>query len=367
MHQNYMRMAIELAKKGTGFTSPNPLVGAVIVKNEKIIGEGYHEYYGGPHAEINAFKKATEEVKGATMYVTLEPCSHYGKTPPCAEAIVKSGISKVIIGMKDPNPMVSGNGIKLLKENGIEVISGILEEEVKKLNEIFIKYITTKRPFCILKTAMTLDGKIASYTGDSRWINNEISRAYVHEIRHKVSGIMVGIGTVLIDNPMLTTRITGKTTSDPIRIIVDTEAKIPLEANVLNLESNSKTIIATTEKAHKNKLKALEEKNAEIIITPIKDNKVDLDYLMIKLGENGIDSVLLEGGGELNYSALKVGIVDKVISFISPKIIGGRDAKTPVRGDGIEHINDAIKLEDIEISRFNEDIMIEGYIRKEEI
>ncbi|HSQ33542.1 MAG TPA: bifunctional diaminohydroxyphosphoribosylaminopyrimidine deaminase/5-amino-6-(5-phosphoribosylamino)uracil reductase RibD [Peptostreptococcaceae bacterium] len=365
MDIKYMKRALELAQKGIGYTSPNPLVGAVIVKNGKIIGEGYHEVYGSNHAEINAFKSAREDVKGATMYVTLEPCSHYGKTPPCAHAIVEKGIKKVVIGLKDPNPLVSGKGIQILKDNGIEVVSGVLEEEGRKLNEIFLKYITTKLPFCIMKTAMTLDGKIAAYTGDSKWITGEISRKYVHKLRHRVSGIMVGIGTILKDDPFLNTRLEDGEGKDPIRIIVDSKLRIPLQANVLNLKSNAKTIIATTQNADMDKLKALEERGAEVIITPSID-KVDLVFLMKALGERKIDSILLEGGSELNYSALNEGIVDKVNSFIAPKIIGGSSSKTPVGGIGKSYMKDAINLKDINIHAFDNDIMIEGYIRKEE-
>lgn len=365
MNIKYMKRAIELSKRGKGYTNPNPLVGAVIVKNDKIIGEGYHGFYGGPHAEINAFKNASEDVKEATMYVTLEPCSHFGKTPPCANNIIDKGISKVIIGMKDPNPLVAGKGIEILKSNGIEVKVGVLEDEVRKLNEIFIKYITEKRPFCILKTAMTLDGKIASNTGDSKWITNEVSRNYVHHIRHQVSAIMVGIGTVFADNPSLTTRLDNGGL-DPIRVIVDTNGRIPLDAKVLNIKSDAKTIVATTEKIDHKKIKAIEEKGGKIIITPLKDRKVDLDDLMDQLGKMKVDSVLIEGGSTLNYSALEYGIVDKVLSFISPKIIGGNDAKTPVGGKGRTYIKEAFTLKDMAISRFQEDIMIEGYLRKED-
>ncbi|WP_330388965.1 bifunctional diaminohydroxyphosphoribosylaminopyrimidine deaminase/5-amino-6-(5-phosphoribosylamino)uracil reductase RibD [Tepidibacter thalassicus] len=361
-----MKRALELAKLGIGYVNPNPLVGAVIVKDGKIISEGYHQFYGGPHAEINAFKNTIEDVKGATMYVTLEPCSHYGKTPPCAQEIVKKGISKVVIAMRDPNPIVSGKGIKILKENKIEVIYGVLEEEAKKLNEIFIKYITEKVPFCILKTAMTLDGKIACYTGDSKWITNEFSRKYVHELRHRVSGIMVGIETVFMDNPRLTTRLKDKKGNSPIRIVVDSKARIPLDSNVLNKDLEGNTIIATTEFAQENKIKSLKEMGLDVIVTPIKDNKVDLNYLMKELGKINIDSVLLEGGSTLNYSALNEGIVDKVIFFIAPKILGGINAKTPVGGQGKEYVKDAFKLYDLKMSRFEEDFMIQGYIRKRE-
>lgn len=366
MEERFMERAIELARKGEGYTSPNPLVGAVIVKGNRIIGEGYHEYFGGSHAEVNALKNAMESVNGATMYVTLEPCSHYGKTPPCANEIVKKGISRVIIGMKDPNPLVAGKGMNILEENGIEVELGVLEKEVKKLNEIFIKYITTKKPFCILKTAMTLDGKIATYTGDSRWITNEYSRQHVHELRHRVSSIMVGIGTVLADDPMLTTRLLERKGRDPIRIIIDTKGRIPLEAKALNLKSKAKTIIAVTEKVKKSKLIALKEKGAEVIITPLKNEKVDLKFLMEKIGAMGIDSILIEGGAGLNFSVLNEDIIDKVITFVAPKIIGGENAKTPVGGDGLALMQDAISLKDIRVKRFNDDIMIEGYIRREE-
>lgn len=365
MEIKYMERALELAAKGIGYTNPNPLVGAVIVKNGKIIGEGYHEVYGSNHAEVNAFKNATEDVRGATMYVTLEPCSHYGKTPPCAKAIVEKGIKKVVIGLKDPNPLVAGKGIQILKDNDIEVITGVMEEEGRKLNEIFLKYITTKVPFCILKTAMTLDGKIAAYTGDSRWVTNEFSRKYVHQLRHRLSGIMVGIGTILADDPLLTTRLEIDNGSDPTRIIVDSTARIPLEAKVLHVESKAKTIIAATELAAKDKIKALENMGIEIIITPLKSNRVDLTYLMKALGERGIDSVLLEGGSELNYSAIEGGIVDKVNAFIAPKIIGGRGAKTPIGGSGKAVMREAISIENLEVQRFGDDVMLEGYIKKD--
>lgn len=360
-----MKRALELATKGTGYTNPNPLVGAVIVKDGKVIGEGYHEVYGSHHAEVSAFKNAVADVKGADMYVTLEPCSHYGNTPPCAEAIVKNGIKRVVIGLKDPNPLVAGKGIKLLEDNGIEVITGVLEEEGCKLNEIFLKYITTKLPFCIMKTAMTLDGKIAANTGDSKWITGELSRKYVHALRHRVSGIMVGIGTILTDDPLLNTRLDDGCGCDPVRIIVDSSGRIPLDAKVLNLQSKAKTIIAVTEIADKEKLKRLEDKGAEVIISPEKKNRVDLQFLMKELGKRKIDSVLLEGGSALNYAALEEGIVDKVNAFIAPKIIGGSTSKTPVGGAGREYMKEAITLEHTNIRTFGDDIMIEGYIKKE--
>lgn len=359
-HIKYMKRAIELSKKGIGYTNPNPLVGAVIVKDGKIIGEGYHEKIGHNHAEINALGSCNADVSGGTMYVTLEPCSHYGKTPPCANAIVKSKISKVVIGMIDPNPQVAGNGIKILEENNIEVISGVCEEEIRELNRIFIKYITTKKPYCILKSAMTLDGKIASITGDSKWISNDESRKYVHEIRHRVSAIMVGIGTVLIDNPRLTTRLENKEVMNPIKVIVDSTCRISVESNVIRGEGH--TIVATTEDAPSDKVEQLIKHGVTVIKVAKKNSRVDLRELVNKLGKMGIDSILLEGGSSLNYSALESDIVDEVITFIAPKIIGGKEAKTPIGGSGVAYIKDAFRINDIRIETFGTDIMIRGYL-----
>ena len=365
MDTQFMTRALELARLGIGYTKPNPMVGAVLIKNGEIIGEGYHMKYGGPHAEIQAFNNSSSEVSGSTMYVTLEPCSHYGKTPPCAKAIVEKGIKKVVIAMEDPNPEVSGKGIQILRENGIEVVTGVMEEAAKKLNEVFIKYISTKLPFCIMKTAMTLDGKIATYTGDSKWITNEESRKTVHMLRHQVAAIMVGIGTVMTDDPMLTTRLEEKEGKNPVRVIVDTKARIPLNSKVLECNPDRKTIIATTELADKDKIKAIEQMGAQVFIAPLRENQVDLAYLVKILGEHKLDSILLEGGSTLNYSALSQEIVDKIISFIAPKLIGGATAKTPVGGQGISLIRDSILLKDMTIVKSKDDLMIEAYIRKE--
>ncbi|SNX53801.1 diaminohydroxyphosphoribosylaminopyrimidine deaminase [Thermoanaerobacterium sp. RBIITD] len=356
-----MKRALELAKLGWGYTNPNPLVGAVIVKDSRIIGEGYHEYFGGPHAEINAIKNAKEDVKGAQLYVTLEPCCHHGKTPPCVDAIIKSGIQDVYIAMEDPNSFVSGKGIKYLKEAGLNVYTGILKNEAQKLNEIFIKYITTKIPYVILKSAMTVDGKIATTIGDSKWITNEKSREHVHMLRGRVMAIMVGVNTVIKDNPYLTARIRGL--KSPTRIIIDSQGRIPLDSNVL-CDRSAKTIIATTKKMPVDKINKLRNLAIDIIIVDSIDGKVNLKELIKVLGTMGIDSVLIEGGGTLNYSALKEGIVDKVMFYIAPKIIGGSNALTPVEGNGIDYIKDAIKLNDIEITKFDDDILITGYIEK---
>lgn len=361
----YMKRALELAELGKGFVHPNPLVGAIIVKDGRIIGEGYHRYYGGPHAEIEAFNNATENVFGATMYVTLEPCSHFGKTPPCSHAIVNKGISRVVVSTLDPNPLVSGKGIEYIQNAGIEVVCGVLEEEARKQNEIFLKYITKKEPFVIMKYAMTLDGKIASSTLSSKWITGEFARANVHELRHHVTGIMVGIGTILADDPSLTTRVNQVKGKDPIRIIVDSYARIPETAKVLNQNSNAQTIIAVTEYANIDKIKRLESLGATVLQIPSLNNRVDLKTLMVELGKREIDSVLLEGGSELNYSALKVGIVDKILAFIGNKIIGGNEAKTPVGGMGISLMSDAIPLNFSSIQRIGDDLLIEAYIQKE--
>ncbi|MDD3225629.1 MAG: bifunctional diaminohydroxyphosphoribosylaminopyrimidine deaminase/5-amino-6-(5-phosphoribosylamino)uracil reductase RibD [Clostridium sp.] len=364
MMECYMQRALELAKKGEGFVNPNPLVGAVIVKDNKVIGEGYHEVFGKYHAEVNALKMAGKEAKDAEVYVTLEPCSHYGKTPPCAEALVKAGVKKVVIAMKDPNPMVSGRGIEILENSGIEVVCGVLEQEAKQLNEIFIKYIITKLPFVIMKTAMTMDGKIATVTGESKWISGKVSREYVHKIRNRVMGIMVGIGTVLMDDPMLTTRLDSNKVKSPTAVILDSKLRIPLDAKILETLRERDIIIATTENADRDKKIKLENLGIKFITAEDEEGKVDIEKVIRKLGNMGIDSVLLEGGSNLNFSAVKSGVVDKVICFIAPKIVGGEKAKTPVEGGGISNINDAIKLYKIKAQNIGEDILIEGYMYK---
>ena len=365
MHESYMQRALELAKFGWGRTNPNPLVGAVIVKNGKIIAEGYHEKLGCAHAEVAAFENAKEDVRGGTLYVNLEPCSHYGRTSPCAKAIIEKGISEVVIAMTDPNPKVAGRGIEMLKEAGIQVVCGILEKEAKKLNEIFIKYITKKRPFIIMKTAMTLDGKIASVCGDSKWISGEASRQYVHTLRSRVAAIMVGINTVLADNPSLTARLDSGKTRDPVRIVIDSKGVIPVDSRVINAESSAGVILATTTVLEHEKERLLIDKGVQILKIDGLGGHVDLVKLMDELYKLEIDSVLLEGGGGLNAAALASGIVDKVMTFIAPKIIGGKDAKTPVEGVGIEIMEHAIKLHDISISRFDEDFLVEGYVKGE--
>lgn len=362
-HEVYMKRALDLAKNGWGKTNPNPLVGAVIVKDHKIVVEGYHAALGLAHAEVAAINKAKQEISGGTIYVNLEPCSHVGRNPPCTKAIIESGIKKVVIAMEDPNPKVSGSGIKKLREAGLEVVVGVLEEEARNLNEIFIKYITQKRPFVTLKAAISLDGKIASFKGDSKWISGESSRKQVHIERDRAASIMVGINTIINDNPLLTTRLNEGAGKDPIRIVVDSKGRIPLESKVITIPSKAPLILATTSQIKAEKEKALLSKGVHLIKADGGNQQVDLEKLLYELYQLEIDSILLEGGGELNASALQVGIVDKIMVFIAPKIIGGRDAKTLVEGEGIPVMKDAIKLKKVNFRKIGEDILVEGYLR----
>jgi diaminohydroxyphosphoribosylaminopyrimidine deaminase/5-amino-6-(5-phosphoribosylamino)uracil reductase len=358
-----MKRAIELAKKGKGYTNPNPMVGAVIVKDDQSIGEGYHEKYGEAHAEVNAFNNCIVNPEGATMYVTLEPCAHHGNTPPCADKIVEKKIKKVVIGLVDPNPLVNHKGIEILKNAGIQVITGILSEEIKEMNEIFYHFIQKKTPYVIMKTAMSLDGKIATKNGDSKWISNEKARYFGHELRHEVSGILVGINTVLADDPSLTTRLKDKKGKDPHRVILDSTLKIPLDSKILKLTSKAKTFIATTEKASKEKIARLESFGIHVILTQSKNNQVDLQSLMKILGSYNIDSLLIEGGGTVNFSFLKNNLVHKIYTFIAPMIIGGSEAKSPVSGEGISFINEAIHLSSFETQQIDNNLLIIGKLK----
>ncbi len=360
LHEIYMKKALELAINGWGTTNPNPLVGAVIVKDGWIIGEGFHERPGEDHAEAAALKNATQDVRGATLYVNLEPCSHFGHTPPCANAIIQSGISNVVIGMKDPNPLVAGKGIKMLEQAGIQTTVGVLENESKRLNEIFIKYITHKRPFVTLKTAMSMDGKICTSTGQSKWITSEESRRYVHHLRNRAAAIMVGTNTLMRDNPSLTTRLEGKS-RNAVRIILDRTGRVPLDSNVFNKDSDTDIIVATSEYVDADRVRGLECLGTKVLKVPENNDVLSLSCLMDKLCELEIDSILLEGGGEIGFSALKEGIVDKVMIFIAPLIIGGREALTPIEGEGFSSIEQSVKLKNISTRTIGNDILVEGY------
>lgn len=357
--KKYMKRALELAINGCGFVNPNPMVGAVIAKDKEIIGEGYHEVYGMFHAERNAIKNCKKSPKGATIYVTLEPCCHYGKTPPCTEAIIESGISKVVIGSLDPNPLVAGKGIEILRNNNIEVVEGVLKEECDCINEVFFNYIKTKKPYVVMKYAMTMDGKIATYTGKSKWITGETSRKRVHKDRYRYSGIMVGVETVLLDDPMLNCRL--ENSKNPTRIICDTNLRTPIDCQIVNTANKIPTIIATSN-ADKEKQKLYIDKGCRILVVPKKDNHIDLKELMSILGKEKIDSILLEGGGTLNWSALQSGIVNKVQTYIAPKIFGGEKAKSPISGLGVNCPQESFYLSNIKVTKIDEDILIESEV-----
>ena len=359
--EEFMRKAVKLAMKGEGWTNPNPKVGAVIVKNGEIIGEGYHQKYGELHAERNAIASLTEEAEGATLYVTLEPCCHYGKTPPCTDAILKSGIKRVVIGSRDPNPKVSGKGVAILRNSGLIVEEDFMKKECDEINPVFFHFIEKHTPYVVMKFAMTVDGKIATKTGASKWITGQKSRIEVQKMRNRYMGIMVGIGTVLTDDPMLNTRFEGM--KSPIRIVCDSNLRIPLDSKICRSAYNYKTIVVCT-KDNDEKRNKLELLGVEVLKVPDENGEIDLNKLMIILGEKNIDSILLEGGGTLNYSALKAGIVNELWTFISPKIFGGIGAKTPVEGIGAEIPSEAVMLKYDSTELIDEDLLIKYKVRR---
>ena len=359
----WMSRALELAKKGEGHVSPNPMVGCVVVKDNRVIAEGYHEKYGEYHAERNALLSCTEDPAGADLYVTLEPCCHHGKTPPCTDIIIEKKIARVFVGSGDPNPLVAGRGLEILEEAGIQVETGILEKECKKLNEVFFYYMTTKMPFVVMKYAMSLDGKIACATGDSRWVTGEEARAEVHDMRKRYAAIMVGIRTVELDDPMLNCRTEEGV--DPLRVICDSRLRIASDSHIVRTAHEIPTVVACSHHALEDSRKArkveqLKEAGIEIIGTS-RMKGVNLKELLKKLGERGIDSVLIEGGSMIHGSALEAGVVNKVYAYISPKIIGGLDAPSPIGGLGAEKIAECAVLIDREIRQLGEDICISGY------
>jgi diaminohydroxyphosphoribosylaminopyrimidine deaminase/5-amino-6-(5-phosphoribosylamino)uracil reductase len=358
LDKRYMSLAIELAKKAEGRTSPNPLVGAVVVKGGRIIGKGYHEKCGLPHAEANAIKTAGAKARGSTLYVTMEPCDHYGRTPPCTDAIIKSGIKRVVMGMMDPNPITDGRGIKKLKKHKIDTKVGVLEEEARAINKPFIKFITKKLPFVRVKLAESIDGKIATKTGDSKWITGEESRRYVHRLRGRADAVMVGSGTVLRDDPLLLCRIPGA--KQPLRVIVDSSLKLPLASKLFSTAPSHSVLVATTKKASFKKAEICARNGMSLLFCKMKNDRVDLKDLLKKLAHLGIADLLVEGGGELAAGLVEEKLVDQFIFFISPKIIGGADAKTSVEGRGVNKVADAVKLKNISIRMFADDIMIEA-------
>lgn len=352
----YMRRAISLAEKGRGWTNPNPLVGCVIVKNGEIVAQGYHEKIGGWHAERNAILNSQADLTDATVYVTLEPCCHHGRTPPCSDLLIERGIKKVFIGSRDPNPLVSGKGAKQLRAAGIEVIEDFLREECDQLNPIFFHYIQTKRPYVLLKYAMTADGKIATSTGESKWITGELARAKVQETRHQYRAIMVGVETVLADNPMLNSRmLNGR---QPVRIVCDSHLRTPLDCQLVQTAKDYPTIIATISEDLQ-KIAKFEPLGVEVLLCKAKNKRVDLSDLLQKLGEKQIDSLLIEGGASLNFSALESGVVNRVHCYIAPKLVGGQTAKTPIGGEGISDLSQAVKLKMNSIEMVGEDVLID--------
>ena len=360
--EQFMKRAIELAKQGAGWTAPNPLVGAVVVKNGRVIGEGYHRKYGELHAERNALAACTEDPAGATLYVTLEPCCHYGKTPPCTEIIIEKKIAKVVIGSRDPNPKVAGKGARILREHGIEVVEDYMREACDALNPVFFHYITTKTPYVVLKFAMTLDGKIATRTGASKWITGEAARNHVHQLRGRYAGILAGIGTVLADDPMLNCRIDGA--HQPLRIILDSHLRIPMGSRLVRSAKEYPLLIVCNESIREreegaSRIQKLEEAGAKVWTLPEKNGHPDLNVLMQRLGEEKIDSVLIEGGGTVNEAALKAHIVHHVYAYIAPKIFGGEDAKTPVEGSGIRLPQECAKLRLAKITVLLNDMLLE--------
>ncbi|MBT1075893.1 bifunctional diaminohydroxyphosphoribosylaminopyrimidine deaminase/5-amino-6-(5-phosphoribosylamino)uracil reductase RibD [Geobacter grbiciae] len=356
--EKIMGRALTLARRGMGKTSPNPAVGCVIVRDGAIVGEGWHRKAGTPHAEVHALRQAGELARGADVYVTLEPCSHFGKTPPCAEALVEAGVGRVFVGMVDPNPKVSGRGIERLRVAGIDVVTGIREAECRRLNEPFVKHVTTGLPFVILKSAMTMDGKTATASGDSRWITNEKSRRYVHKLRSMVDAIMVGVGTVLADDPQLTARIPrGK---DPVRVVVDSSLRIPSGARMLHQESPVATVIATVS-GDRNRIVGLESAGAEVLRCHAVMGRVDLRDLLARLGARGVQSILLEGGSELAGEALRAGLIDKCVLFYAPKFLGGAAGLGLFGGPSAERMDGCYRLKDVRVRRFGDDVMIEAY------
>lgn len=360
--EQFMKRAIELAKQGAGWTAPNPLVGAVVVKNGRVIGEGYHRKYGELHAERNALAACTEDPAGATLYVTLEPCCHYGKTPPCTEIIIEKKIAKVVIGSRDPNPKVAGKGARILREHGIEVVEDYMREACDSLNPVFFHYITTKTPYVVLKFAMTLDGKIATRTGASKWITGEAARNHVHQLRGRYAGILAGIGTVLADDPMLNCRIDGA--HQPLRIILDSNLRIPMGSRLVRSAKEYPLLIVCNESTRDreegaSRIQKLEEAGAKVWTLPEKNGHPDLNVLMQRLGEEKIDSVLIEGGGTVNEAALKAHIVHHVYAYIAPKIFGGEDAKTPVEGSGIRLPQECANLRLAKITVLLNDMLLE--------
>jgi len=357
--EKWMKRTLRLAEAGRGRTSPNPVVGAVLVRRGKTVGEGYHARIGEPHAEIVALRQAGDKARGAVLYVNLEPCTHYGRTPPCVPQVINAGVKRVVIGMEDPNPMVNGKGIEALRKFGLDVRVGVLKKECRRLNEAFCKYILKKEPFVVLKVAATMDGKIATRDGDSKWISGEASRRFVHKLRDQVDGVLVGVDTILRDNPLLTAR--RKEGREPFRIVLDSRLKIPEEAKVFE-HSPQEVILATTEAAPEDKIERLRERGVRVLITDSKEGRVNLKSCLKELAELGIISLLVEGGSRVNGSFLDEGLIDKFLLFLSPKLMGDPQALGIFGGSGVFNLEEAIAMKEIKTKRIGEDVLVEGYL-----
>jgi len=357
-----MRLALRLAARGVGRTSPNPVVGAAVVHGGAVVGKGYHERVGGPHAEVHALRAAGGLARGGTLYVTLEPCNHYGRTPPCTEAIIRSGVHRVVVGCRDPNPHVAGEGVEVLRGHGLEVEVGVEEERCRRLNDAFIKHVTTGLPLVVAKAAASLDGKIASATGDSRWISNERSRRFGHRLRRALDAVLVGVGTVLADDPQLTPRIPGMAGKKPLRVIMDTNLRTPLESQVVRSTVEAATLIATGPQPDRRRVAQLQERGVEILALPLEEGRVSPSSLLRELGNRQITSVLVEGGAEVHGSFFQAGLVDKVYFFYAPRIIGGRDAVPMIGGRGAAVVGESLALSRLRVRRFDSDIMVEAYV-----
>lgn len=361
VNQKHMERALTLAAEGRGRTSPNPMVGAVLTKGGRILGEGYHAYAGADHAEVVALRAAGEATRGAACYVTLEPCSHHGKTPPCTEALIKAGITKVLVATYDPNPLVAGTGVRRLREAGISVEVGLLQEAATRLNEPYFKYIRVREPFVLLKAALSLDGKLATRTGDSQWITDEGARRRVHETRDTVDAVVVGIGTILKDDSMLTTRLEGRAGRDPLRVVLDSRGRLPLTARILRTGA-CPPLVAVGPSIAPARLRRLKEAGAEVMMLPQGNGGLSLRELVSELGRREITSVMIEGGGKVATSALQAGVVDKLILMLAPILIGGEKAPTLLGGEGVEKLADALHVTQLSVERAGQDLILEGYL-----
>jgi diaminohydroxyphosphoribosylaminopyrimidine deaminase/5-amino-6-(5-phosphoribosylamino)uracil reductase len=361
IHFRHMRRALRLAKRGAGSVSPNPMVGAVVVSRGRIVGEGYHRRTGGPHAETDALSAAGGKARGGDLYVTLEPCCHHGRTPPCTDAVIRSGIRRVWVAIEDPNPVVNGKGVQALRDHGIRVETGILADEAARLNEFYLMYVRTGRPFVIGKTAMTLDGKIATRTGESRWISGERSRRVTHKLRRDVDAILVGVGTVAADDPELTERTGARPSKHPVRIVLDSSLRIPDNARVLEVSAGARTIVACTRTASKQRARALERRGVTVwSFSADATGRVNLRAVIRRVGREGLTSLLIEGGSEVMASALRSRVVDKMWVFLAPRILGG-GAREAVGDLGITRLDRAVSLYGVRWRRVGEDLLVEGY------